>query len=67
MPESKHIHEIIADVVETDQTIAAFVEASDARCPAGAKCKRALAVARTKLDEARMWLGEAEVHAAAGT
>lgn len=66
MPESKHIHEIITAVVEAEQTIEAFVTAGDACCPAGPRCKRALALARTKLDEARQWLGEAQQHALDG-
>lgn len=63
MPESKHIHEIISDVITTEQTIAAYDCASDACVPAGPKQKRALALARTKLDEARHWLGEAQIAA----
>jgi hypothetical protein len=59
MPESKHIHELISDVVNLDGSIAELQRVSDACCPTGPKCKRALACARTQLDQARHWLADA--------
>lgn len=66
MPESKHIHEIISDVINSDLTIEALQKVSDDCCPPGPKCKRALAVARTKLDEARQWLRDAQTYSESG-
>lgn len=66
MPESKHIHEMITDVLNLGLTVEAYQKAGDACCPPGPKCKRALAVARTKLDETRQWLRDAQTYAESG-